>query len=131
MITLENSITTSVCTVSLRSDGICELRFIESYDVDVAEIHELNKAIEALSANIDSKLILSVPGKYGSVTKEARDMDPCAQYGDNTKALALVLPSIHQKLLARLFFKMVTKPNYTYQFFKTEEAAVKWLLNQR
>lgn len=131
MISQVQSVTTSVCAVSIRPDGICELRFVESYDVDIAQIKEINDGIQQITQGLDNVLLLSIPGRYGSVTREAREYDACSKHDNNVVALAMVLPAIHQKLLARIFFKMVTKPKYEYKFFRTEEDAVQWLLSHR
>ncbi len=80
---------------------------------------------------INKYSILVIPGKYGGITKEARAKDMFAQQKNHVDAIALVLPAIHQKLFARIYYKLIKKPYYKYKFCKTEHEAIEWLLSSK
>ncbi len=125
--TLLRSIDTSICTIGLREDGIYEYRFIDEYVVDREQMDEMSQALVKLVGEEKGIRLVSVPGRYGSIAPEAKTYDPLDAYENLISHIALVLPSLHQKILARAYFKLIKKPPYNYKFFKDEDSAVGWL----
>lgn len=121
------SVSTEICTVSERADGIIEFRFVKKYEVDVDDIPKLQKAFNEVTNARPDQLLLVVPGEEGGITKEAREIDMYGPDRMSLKKLAIVTPRLHQKILGRLFFTFVRKPSYPYEFFGTEQNAVNWL----
>lgn len=117
------------CSVSLRSDGIIENRFVYDtpYEIDAHHMTEIAEAVHILAAGQPTP-ILSVAGLYGSITAEARkiSINPSDEY---TLALGMVIRELSQRLLANFYFK-VKKVDYPVKSFKTEEEACQWLLQQ-
>ena len=77
----------------------------------------------------DSLSLMVIPVKYGSISKEAREMEMFTE-GIYTKfiGLAIVTSAIHQRLLGTLFFKFKKAKSPTpHKFFKSEQNAMAWL----
>ena len=128
-----NTIETSLTLVSLRKDGIIEIRFrIDNYEVNVADQQEIHDAVLKLTDNGRSNYhVLVVPGLYGSITKEAREMEMFETKAyQNQKSLAIVVHGLPQRLFGKLYLSLKkNKPKYPCNLFDSEALAVNWILN--
>ncbi len=125
---LLRTLDTSLAIVGEREDGLLEMRFkTEDYIIDLDFIQETWEVFNELDP-VD-KALLVVAGKYGNITKEAREVEmfPTDSY-NAFKAIAIVVPSIHKRLLGNLFFALRRKkPDFPYKMFPTEIDAMTWL----
>ena len=131
---LQEKAETSSAILTKRQDGIIEMRFkFDEYEVDIPVIIELQNAYRQLTNNgQDVYPLLVISGPYGLITKEAREMEMFENtVYSNITALAIVVPTIHKRLLGTFFFMLKkTKPTYQYKLFATEKDATQWLNNQ-
>ena len=119
----------SLAVLSVREEGFLELRFkYDDYIVDAPFLKETWEANRKLDAS--GKALLVISGRFGSMTKEAREMDMFGgEFAIELKALAIVVPSIHKRLLGNLFFALRRKtPSYPYKMFANEAEAITWLM---
>lgn len=129
-----NTVETSLTNVSLREGGIIEIRFkLNEYEVDVADQNEIEQAILKLTNNGSLSFhIMVIPGLYGGVTKEAREMEmfESKAYKDQ-KSISIILFSLFQRLLATMYFSFKKKKlKYPHKFFVSEELALEWIAQQ-
>lgn len=117
------------CSVSLRSDGIIENRFLWDvpYEITAEKLLEISAAIQSMFKG-ERRSILSIAGLYGSMTPEARALNTF--HKENTIAIGLVIQSASQRLLANFYFRIKKAP-FPVKFFKTEAEAVDWLREQK
>lgn len=117
------------CTITNRSDGILEQRFARetTYEVTKEDLIGFKKAFREVSKGQKMPL-LTISGLYGSITKEAREVD-INESEDYTLALGLVITELGQRLLANFYFK-IKKVNYPVKCFKNEEDTIEWLHEQ-
>jgi len=129
MAKLIESIELEFCTISLREDDIVEQRFVreDPYSITAEVLQEFDDTIKKI-CNGEQKCILSIPGLYGSMTPEARKV-PVFKDANHTIAIALIIQSLSQRLLANFFFK-INKAPYPVKFFKNEIEATLWLREQ-
>ena len=115
------------CTMTLREDGVLEQRFVEDepYEVTAEELIKFRESFLLISNGVKLPMI-SIAGKQGSISADARDINISSRY---TSALALVIVELPQRLLSNFYFK-IKKVDYPIKTFKTEEEATKWLLQQ-
>ncbi|MBL7892249.1 MAG: hypothetical protein JNL63_06440 [Bacteroidia bacterium] len=129
-----SSVETNLSIVSKREDGIIEIRFKKNeYEVDVSEQLDIHDAYAKLTNNgSDPYALLVIPGTYGGVTKEAREMEMFDfDVYRNQMALAIVIKSLHQRILATMYFSLKRKkPKYPYRLFNSETNAIKWIRKQ-
>jgi len=123
------SIELEFCTISLREDGIVEQRFEreEPYSITAEVLQEFDDTIKKICKG-EQRCILSIPGLYGTMTPEARKVKVFEDTG-HTIAIALIIQSLSQRLLANFFFK-INKAPYPVKFFKNEIEATLWLREQ-
>lgn len=129
-----SSVETTLAVVSKREDGIIEIRFKkDEYEVDVADQLDIHDACARLTNNGSSPYaLLVIPGTYGGITKEAREMEMFDfDVYRNQMALAIVIKALHQRILATLYFNLKrNKPRYPYRLFNSETQAVQWISQQ-
>jgi len=127
-----NSIETSLTKVNIRNDGVIEIRFkMDDYEVGVEDQIEIQDALVKLTENDEKKYhLMVIPGKYGGITKEAREKEMFANSAFQKQlSLAIVVQAMHQWIIGNLYLKLKqTKPDYPNKLFNTEEAAEKWIL---
>jgi len=127
--TIIESIELDFCTISLRSDGIIEQRFVreEPYEITAEVMQEFIDAIKSFYKG-KQRCILAIPGLYGTITAEARKMSIREEH-PNTIAIGLIIESLSQRLLSKFYFK-INKVPYPVKFFKNEIEATLWLQEQ-
>ena len=127
--TIIESIELDFCTISLRSDGIIEQRFVreEPYEITAEVMQEFIDAIKSFYKG-KQRCILAIPGLYGTITAEARKMSIREEH-PNTTAIGLIIESLSQRLLSKFYFK-INKVPYPVKFFKNEIEATLWLQEQ-
>jgi len=123
------STNTGLASIALQRNGIIEIRFIPEYEIQVEDIVEIQNGILSLSSS--PAKILVVPGKSGSISKEARDKDMFENHpAPEMLSVAIVSTLLHHRILGSMYFKYVNKKYYRHRFFKNETEARTWLLNQ-
>lgn len=124
------SIELETSVVSLRRDGIIENRFVRDvqYEVTPETIDDIREASLKLSGG-DHIYLLTIPGLYGSISGEVKNSMPYDQM-EKTIAIAIIIKSLSQRILANLFFSLKKAPVPVY-FFKEESQAVVWLLSRK
>ena len=125
---INNIVETKLTVISIRKDGIVEIRFkSDDCEVDAEERQNIEQALIKLSNNNNKSFhIITLAGKYNIMTKEAREM----QFDDSNryrmrKSVAVVLTSLSQRLLAKSFYSL-KKVDYPVNFFETEKEATIW-----
>jgi len=128
MVEYTESIVLECCTVSLRIDGIIEIRFLwdTPYEITAEKLIAINDAIKSLYKG-EKRAIISIAGLYGTLTQEAKELNTF--HGSDTVALGLIIQSASQRLIANFYFKIKKAP-YPVKFFKTEPEATEWLYEQ-
>ena len=132
--TYTQSIETSLAIVGIREDNLIEIKFkLDDYDVELTDQMEIQDALSQLTNNGQiSFSIIVIPGLYGSVTKEARDMEMFAnETYKNLTSLAIVVHALHQRILATFYIKFKNvKPTYPTKIFDSVEKGIEWSLSQ-
>ena len=130
---LINTIETSLTQIGVRNDGVIEIRFkVDKYEVNLKDQSEIHDAFIKLTDNgFTPYHILVIPGKYGGVTKEAREMEMFESHSlKNQLSLSIVVNNTSQRLLGSIYIALQKKkPTVPCKLFKTEELAMKWILD--
>jgi hypothetical protein len=105
---------------------------LDEYEVDLPQQQEIHDAVFELTNNGSVAYhILVVPGIYGGITKEAREMEMFSKPAFvNQHSMAIVVNSLAQRLLGNLFMKFKrNKPKFPNKLFSNEESALNWIKN--
>ena len=116
-------------TVYFRDDQVICVDLKEDYTIEIKDLEQIVSSIQKLA--IGNKYpVVTVGGKYTSFSYEVLREAADPKHHINTSALAFVIKSPHQRLLANFFVKVITPPIPTKYFEKLEEA-VEWLKEQK
>ncbi len=111
--------------VSLLESGIICCEMFEFAVIGASEAKAMNDAIGVLS-NYEPALILIKGGLTVQIEKGAREFSASDEGLAYTKADALVVRSLAQRLIAT-FYLRINKPKKPSRLFETEGEAISWL----
>ncbi len=126
---IENScIKTRIADICLYDDRIVQLNFCEEYCVEIDDVIDIQNAIIQIQlTNVKNVGILVYAGRYGTISKEAREMDMFTFNEDKKiKYVAIITKELHQKLLGTIYFKLRPKL-YVNKLFNSERKAIAWI----
>lgn len=125
-----NEIKLPYAVVKLRSDGIVHVHTLKEMSVELEEAMELVKINQKITNNTPH-LCLFTSTKFVIPSDEAVQFLSGKTNRDFFNiAEACLIYSLPQRILGN-FYHNVIKPKRPIKFFKSEEAAVNWLLKQK
>lgn len=85
--------------------------------------------IKSIGPELHSVKILSEPGLNSSISKEARELTAKPDFNRYTKASAVVVKSLPQRLLINFIITISHKKEMRMKIFESRERAIEWLLS--
>jgi len=77
----------------------------------------------------DKLKILVEPGKFSTITKEAREFSTKPETNKMTMASAVVASSLAQRLLINFIVNLTQKQSMKMKIFENKQKALEWLLS--
>ena len=115
-------------TVTVLEPGIIE-NFVKSgVTVEREDIVELKKQNISVSGN-KHYAVLVTTGALSTITKEARELAASKEYAMTTKAKAIVVESLGQRIVASFYIR-INKPYIRTKLFSDRNSALTWLRQQ-
>ena len=109
----------------MRADGIVEIDFSDTLEIDVKEAKEMLAATGLLTEG-KKVLVLNVAGSLTTATTAAREFAASVDASQFTLAEAYVVSNLAQKIVGN-FYVNFHKPQVPTKIFTNAEEAVKWL----
>ena len=119
-------ITTKTAEIFLYDNSILVVRFIEGIgDIDLQEAKAQFDAGFKLTGGKKIPVLVDVRPSFHSLTKEAKEF---AAKNDMKTAEAILVNSLHQRLIGTFFLKLVSSfSSHPTKIFNNENEALKWL----
>lgn len=115
--------------VELLDNGVIRIDMLGGHIIDLEESVQLNIAQgELLKGETGSGLVLMMADSTTQFTSEARDFSASKEGLRFSKAEAMVVKNLAQKLIVNFYLKF-NNPSVPSKAFNTEEEAIKWLLS--
>lgn len=117
-----------VATIEFWDNGITNIRLDDNVEIALADSKE---QYETLKARYDGKTkykILVEPGRYTSISKEAREFSTIPERNNMTAASAVVVHSLAHRILINFIINLTQKQNMRMRMFDSKEKAIEWLL---
>lgn len=111
--------------VTLRSDGIVHVSFLPNTEITVEFQHVLVDMYNEVTGGKKSLFVFE-GGEFVSITKEARENAVAIEDSTPTKASAIVVKNLGQKIIADFYYK-VNRPKQPYKVFWQFDKAIEWL----
>ena len=129
MIISETEINTKKAKVTLTNDNHILIKVFEDQELELSDVKEINSAKREIAAG-KLNTVIFIPGKFGAITKAAREFSASEEACHNTIAKAIVTNSISGKLIANFFIK-INKPLSPTKLFSSLTEAINWLNSMR
>ncbi|MEN9999172.1 MAG: hypothetical protein RI922_2162 [Bacteroidota bacterium] len=112
--------------VILRGDGIVHVSFLPNTEITVEFQQVLLNMYNEVTGGKKSLFIFD-GGEFVSITKDARENAVAIEETTPTKASAIVVKNLAQKIIADFYYK-VNRPKQPYKVFWQFDKAIEWLL---
>lgn len=116
------------CAVVQRlPNGILRLDYRDGYEVELADVKQVEEAFIQLSQGEPIYSMMLTQGKYFKFSSEAQSfLADQASIVSRIKGSAVVIDGLPIRLITNFFIR-VYKPKFPTKIFKTEADALKWL----
>jgi hypothetical protein len=122
-------ITQGISTIEHWENGIVCIKTLDYSQTEVADVKFQLNYIKAVHDGKNGIRILSEPGLYSSISKEARELSSRPEANQYTKASAVVVKSLAQRLLVNFIVTLLHKQRMKMKVFDSREKAIDWLLS--
>lgn len=116
---------TSKATIRIIEPNILENIIHDNMTIDtndLLEIKEINKSFTGGKPYV----VLVHSGISSSITKEGRELSASEVFRQQTKAKAILIQSLSQRLLSKVYIR-INKPRTATKIFSDREEAIEWL----
>jgi hypothetical protein len=118
-----------MATVEFWDNGIINYGLDDNVEVGLSDSKE---QYEVLRSRYDGKTkfkILVEPGRYTSISKEAREFSTLPESNAMTAATAVVVQSLAHRLVINFVITFIQKQSMKMRMFDSKEKAIEWLLS--
>ncbi len=125
---VKESVKQRIATIDFWDNGITNLRIEDNVEVTLKDAEE---QYEILRSRYDGKIkyrILVEPGRYTSISKEARDFSTVPERNAMTLANAVVVRSLAHRIIINFLINFIRKQNMRMRMFDSKEKGIEWLL---
>lgn len=120
--------TNRIGSIERWDNGIICIKTHENSQTDAVDVKFQFDYIKSLASELRSVKILSEPGLHTTISKEARELTSKPEYNKYTKACAVVVKSVPQRLLINFIISLQHKKEMRMKVFESRERAIEWLL---
>jgi hypothetical protein len=111
----------------MREDGVLQIDLFPNTDVYVQHVRQMVEAGSIIANGVPHPVIMFL-GEFSTFNKDAREFSADPTKEIMSTAIAYVTTNLANRLIVN-FFLTINKPVKPFKMFRTEEAALKWLLN--
>lgn len=114
-------------TISFLDNGIVLLKIDDNSEVQVEDSIEQHKILKKNYIPGKKFRILVDPGRYTSISTEAREYSSRPENNNLTLATAVIIKSLAQRIVINFMINFVQKQNMRMRMFESKEKAIEWL----
>lgn len=126
---ITGSVRQRISTIDFWDNGITNIRIDDNVEITLKDSEE---QYEILRSRYDGKTqyrILVEPGRYTTITKEAREFSTVPERNTMTLANAVIVRSLPQRIIINFLINFLQKQNMRMRMFDSREKAIEWLLS--
>jgi hypothetical protein len=121
--------TQGITTIERWDNGIVFIRTEDHSQMDADDVSFHFEYILSLGVKNNSLKILTEPGLYSSISKEARELSAKPEMNKFTLGSAVVVKSVAQRLLINFIITFTHKQQMKMKIFDSREKAIDWLMS--
>lgn len=120
-----------ISTIEFWDNGII---FIEMNDSCEVELNDSKTQYEFLRSKYNGKnkhLVLVEPGRYTSISKEAREFSQRPESNEMTLATAVIVKSLAHRIVINFIISVIHQQTMKMKMFERKDKAIEWLISQK
>lgn len=120
-----------VSTVEFWSNGIIYIQIDDKAEI---ELEDAKRQYEFLLSKYNGKnkhRVLVDPGKFTTLSKEAREFSQRPESNAMTLATAVIARSLAQRIVINFMISIIHQQTMKMRMFETKEKAIQWLLTRK
>ena len=120
-----------VSTVEFWSNGIIYIQIDDKAEI---ELEDAKRQYEFLLSKFNGKnkhRVLVEPGKFTTLTKEAREFSQRPESNAMTLATAIITHSLAQRIIINFMISIIHQQTMKMRMFESKKKAIEWLLSRK
>lgn len=114
-------------TISFKNNGVVELKIDDNSEINLSDSVAQFKILRDHYVPGTKYRILVDPGRYSTITSEARQFASKPENNKMTLASAVVVKSLAQRIVINFMINFIQKQNMKMRMFESKEKAIEWL----
>ena len=116
-------------TIELWENKIIFIKLDDNVEVSLTDAKESHAFLKEKFDGTNKHRVLTEPGRYTSITKEAREFSTLPQTNEMTLASAVIVKSLAHRILINFIISFIRQQNMKMRMFDNKEKAIEWLLS--
>lgn len=116
-------------TVDFWDNGIIYIKIDDNSEITLADSAAQHRLLKEKYDGKKRHKILVEPGRYTTITPEAREFSGRPDSNNMTIASAVIVKSLAHRIVINFMINFTQKQNMRMRMFETKEKAIEWLLS--
>ena len=118
-----------ISSIEIWDNGIVFIRIDDNCEVSLQDSKDQQAFLKAKYDGQNKHLVLVEPGRYTSISKEAREFSTLPESNNMTMASAVIVKSIAHRIIINFIINFIRQQNMKMRMFDNKEKAIEWLLS--
>lgn len=116
-------------TIEYWDNGIFFIKLDDNSEVTLADAKDHHAFLRSRFDGKNKLKVLTEPGRYTSITKEAREFSTLPETNKMTLASAVIIKSLAHRIVINFIISFTRQQNMHMRMFENKVKAVEWLLS--
>lgn len=116
-------------TTEFWDNGIIFIKLDDNSEVTLDDAKEHFAFLKSKFDGKNKMRVLTEPGRYTSITKEAREFSTLPETNKMTLASAVIIKSLAHRIVINFIISFERQQNMHMRMFENKEKAIEWLLS--
>ena len=126
---ITESVRQRIATIDFWDNGITNMRIDDNVEITLKDAEEQYEALRSRYNGKTKYRILVEPGRYTSVSGEARQFSTDPERNAMTAANAVLVRSLAHRIVINFLINFIQKQNMKMRMFDSKDKAIEWLLS--
>jgi len=118
-----------ISSIEIWDNGIVFIRIDDNSEVSLQDSKDQQAFLKAKYDGRNKHLVLVEPGRYTSISKEAREFSTLPESNNMIMAGAVIVKSIAHRIIINFIINFIRQQNMKMRMFDKKEKAIEWLLS--
>jgi hypothetical protein len=118
-----------ISSIEIWDNGIVFIRIDDNSEVSLQDSKDQQAFLKAKYDGRNKHLVLVEPGRYTSISKEAREFSTLPESNNMIMAGAVIVKSIAHRIIINFIINFIRQQNMKMRMFDDKNKAIEWLLS--